>query len=356
MEVELKVGLAYLSKRTLVLPELIEIRQGTNRSRSVGQARPATLTDLFELPPGAITSQEFNRRYPEVTPVGLPWRSDREGASSAYFVSSSLEDLPDGLSQKFANGRRHAWIDEPRLEEQLAVVSAHRMLGWYSHFFLLKQDEFVQLRDLIRQIIPKAHYSQYADEVVKSLGRFNALHVRRGDFFDWWVTVPPAEEILRNISGLVPRHEPLLICTDSSGDEAYFQPFFELFPDACFLDRLILEHPMWAARLNGLPFSDDGVLGLLTQLIAAQANVFAGTLFSTFTAHIHRQRLFERGERAFRLRVPTRFLAGRCASWTARSRPVARTCSPGTDCPTLSLRVSFPGSVNRPEALTGPFP
>jgi len=156
MEVELKIGLAYLSRRTLVLPDLIEIWQGPSPSRSVGRARAATLTDLFDLPPGAITYQEFHRCYPGVTPVGLSWRSDGDGACSAYFVSSSLKELPDELLQKFANGRRHGWVDEPRFEEDLAVVSGQRMLGWYSYFFLLGQHEFVQLRDLIQQIMPKA--------------------------------------------------------------------------------------------------------------------------------------------------------------------------------------------------------
>jgi hypothetical protein len=175
MEVELKVGLAYLSKRTLVLPDLIEIWQGPSPSRLVSRTRAATLTDLFELPSVAITSQEFNRRCPEVTPIGLSWRSDTEGASSAYFVSSSLNDLPDGLLEKFANGRPYRWIDESGFDEHVAVVSAHRMLAWYSYFFLLRQEEFVEVRDIIRQIIPRAHYRHYADEFVKSLGRFNAI-------------------------------------------------------------------------------------------------------------------------------------------------------------------------------------
>ena len=355
MELELKVGLAHLTKRTLVLPDAIEIWRGPHPSRPLRAARAATLTDLFELPPGPITYQEFNQRCPDVTPVSLSWRSDQEDACSAYFVSSSLKYLPNEIVQKFANGRRHAWINKPKFEEQLVVVSAHRMLGWYSYFFLVRQDEFVQLRDLIRQITPKAPYSQYADEVVKSLGRFNALHIRRGDFLSRWVIVPDAREILHNISSLIPRHEPLLICTDSSADKAYFQPFFELFPEACFLDELILQHPTWAARMNDLPFSDEGVLGLLTQLIAAKANVFAGTLFSTFTAYIHRQRLFERDERAFKY----------------VSNPFADAQLCFVDCEFKSdrkdlftwnrLSYPLPPSVfswfrEWPEALTGPFP
>lgn len=355
MELELKVALAHLTKRTLVLPDSIVIWRGPHPSRPIRTARVATLTDLLELPPGSMTSQEFNRRYPEVTPVRLSWRGDEQGACSAYFVSSSLKYLPETIVQKFANGRRHAWINKPKFEEQSVVTSDHRMLGFYSYFFLVRQDEFVQLRDLMQQIKPQASYCQYADDMVKSLGHFNAIHVRRGDFLRWWVTVPSAGEILRNISGIIPKDEPLVICTDNAADKEYFAPFFAWFPEVCFLDELILQHPAWAARLNALPFSDDGVLGLLTQLIAAKANVFAGTLFSTFTAYIHRQRLFERDEHNFKY-VSNPFAAEQLRFVDCEFQPERE------DLFTWN-RLSYPLPPDAfswfrewPEALTGPFP
>jgi len=355
MELEIKVGLAHLTQRTLVLPDSIVIWHGPHPSQPIRAARAATLTDLFALPPGSMTYQEFKRRSPEVTPMRLSWRSNEEGASAAYFVSSSLKYLPDTIVQKFANGRRHAWINKPKVEQEPVVTSPHRMLGWYAYFFLVRQDEFVQLRDLLRQITPKAAYIDYADVAVRSLGRFNALHIRRGDFLHWWIAVPEAKEILHNISGIMPRDEPLVICTDDASDKKYFQPFFELFPEIYFLDELMLSPLSWSARLDDLPFSADGVLGLLTQLIAAKAQVFAGTLFSTFTAYIHRQRLFERDERAFKY-VFNPF-ENRHVRFVNCEFPSDR-----EDLFTWN-RLSYPltPSVSSwfrewPEALTGPFP
>ena len=42
-----------------------------------------------------------------------------------------------------------------------------------------------------------------------------------------------------------------------------------------------------------LPRNNESVMALLTQLVASKAGIFAGTLFSTFTALIHRMRGFD---------------------------------------------------------------
>jgi hypothetical protein len=46
----------------------------------------------------------------------------------------------------------------------------------------------------------------------------------------------------------------------------------------------------WRAEFCALPFHDDTVLALMTQLVAERAECFVGTLFSTFTALIQRAR------------------------------------------------------------------
>jgi hypothetical protein len=59
-----------------------------------------------------------------------------------------------------------------------------------------------------------------------------------------------------------------------------------------FLDRYLRESAEMRQMIAQLPRDDDMVEILLTQLVASKARVFAGTMFSTFTALIHRMRGF----------------------------------------------------------------
>ena len=42
-----------------------------------------------------------------------------------------------------------------------------------------------------------------------------------------------------------------------------------------------------------MPFNDANVIALLSSLIASKSNIFAGSIYSTFTSAIHRRRLFD---------------------------------------------------------------
>jgi hypothetical protein len=136
-----------------------------------------------------------------------------------------------------------------------------------------------------------------ADRIARSLGRFNAVHLRRGDFRYAGLT-PRAgrvtgDEVARNLAGRLDAGERLVVCTDTSSEHDWFAPLRAHFRDVVFLDRLLLDGAEWRAELRALPHHDDAVLGLLTQLVAAQADCFVGTLFSSFTALIQRMRGFD---------------------------------------------------------------
>ena len=319
MELELRVGLAHLLKRTVVIPDSIPIlhsysprktlRDLPRRLASTFDARygphVTKLTDLFEIPEKFLTYRQYTKQYPNLTPVTLPWTSTTNSAASCYFASPSGASLGSETAQRFANGRLHSWTTGPELDEEPCLTSHHRMFGLYSYFFLVSREEFAELRDLIQRIRPKAPYSNFAAEVAAALGRFSAVHIRLGDLLNdltgrYGVQAPTPREIANNVAGVVPRSEHLLICTDTPEDNRFFQPLRELFPHAEFLDELLVQKSHWRRRLQALPFCDYGVVALVSQLIAGQADCFIGSLFSTFTAFIHRQRLFERDERSFK--------------------------------------------------------
>jgi hypothetical protein len=65
------------------------------------------------------------------------------------------------------------------------------------------------------------------------------------------------------------------------------------------LDRYVLDQPIWRERLHALPSNGDAALALVSQIVASHARVFAGSLFSTFTAMIHRARGLRTGDDRF---------------------------------------------------------
>ena len=66
-----------------------------------------------------------------------------------------------------------------------------------------------------------------------------------------------------------------------------------------FLDEYLQCTAGICEMISQLPRSDEAVIVLLTQLVASKAHVFAGTMFSTFTALIHRLRGFASPESGF---------------------------------------------------------
>jgi hypothetical protein len=150
----------------------------------------------------------------------------------------------------------------------------------------------------MRRLRPKRPYREAADRIAAGLGSFNAVHLRRGDFRrDWWAQTGlkrtasiNGQEIVANLASLIDRNDPLVICTDDSSRDELFGPIQKHFRDVISLDRYLRENAEMRQLLVQLPRDDDIVEILLTQLVASKARLFAGTMFSTFTALIHRLR------------------------------------------------------------------
>jgi len=149
-----------------------------------------------------------------------------------------------------------------------------------------------ELRTLLSLVRPRKPYRELAKRIARSLVPFNAVHIRRGDFCYAQLTPCAGRvrcgEITRNLASRLSRTDRLVVCTDSSSEEEWPAPLRKDFQDVVFLDRLLLN--AWRSEFHRLPHHDDSVLGLITQLVAAQAECFVGTLCSTFTALIQRLR------------------------------------------------------------------
>lgn len=292
---DIGVGLAHLTGRTLVAYENDPLSDGA--APVVALRRPdtpqPTILDLFDLPVPHMREEFFSLRMTGLSLHRCAWHD----LPWAFFYYPA--DMPTGDRQfeDFRNGRRYAYTIDGRLNEFDVLQVDARPLALYSYFFYLPaalRADFVRLMAAVR---PKPAYRHFADALSRHLGPFNAVHIRRTDFKHTTprTGVVTADEIVSNLRDVLPAEELLVVCTDESSDAEFFAPLLAHYKRAVFLDRLILDDRMWADRFYDLPYHRDSTLALVTQLVAVQAVRFAGTLFSTFTALIHRMRGFRSG-------------------------------------------------------------
>lgn len=156
-------------------------------------------------------------------------------------------------------------------------------LIYYSHLFsfgseLVRRNAIDWLRKSVR---PKKTYIDIANQVAPTIP-FTSLHIRRGDFKDWSGVsnlLPSLDDIDRKINQ-IHHHAPggVLLHTDET-DPAFLSHFVNL---GCHLPDV---------ALNRFALSKTEK-GLVSMLIAAQSENFAGTFCSTFTGLIQRWRLW----------------------------------------------------------------
>jgi hypothetical protein len=296
MSLDIAVALAYLTGRTLVPYRFRMPRRTLVDTDPGGFVDPVLLPELFEIP---VT---WSDEYLFKTWVSLPEATYSEWApvynSVLCIPSPPPEDDP--RFGHFRNGRASVHSISEREEQASDLVVSTRSLGHYCHFFYVDDARRRELVELMRRLRPRQPYREAADRIAASLGQFNAIHIRRGDFVHNALSQEKitraasisGQEIVANLASRMSRDEPLVVCTDGSSREELFGPIQKYFREVLFLDRYVRESAAPRQLVDGLPRADEGVDALLAQLVASQARVFAGTLFSTFTALIHRLRSF----------------------------------------------------------------
>src|SRR5262249_13813517 len=112
--------------------------------------------------------------------------------------------------------------------------------------------------------------------------QYNAVHVRRGDFFDQFPEQAiPEVSVLDRLLVTLSRELPLYVATDE--------------PGAAFLGLLRRHFRVCVATdFVGARDMPPEFLACLEQLICAQAHGFVGTRLSTFSAYITRLRGYMR--------------------------------------------------------------
>lgn len=303
MSLDIAIVLAYLTGRVLVpyrfrLPRRFALDAPQDRV-----IEPMLVPHLFDIPVPWSDEHLLKTWISVPGAVECAWGPVHE--SVLCFPDSPPPD--DERFQHFRNGRRYVHTFSSREHEAPDLHINTHTLGLYSYFAYLDDERRRAVVDLMRRVTPKRQYRDVASRIAASLGTFNAVHIRRDDFVSNDLAKQKitraasisGQEIVANLATRMNRDDPLVICTDGSSREEIFGPIQKHFRATIFLDRYLRESPAIRELMAGLPQHDESVDALVTQLVASRAAVFAGTLFSTFTALIHRFRAFERGETNF---------------------------------------------------------
>ncbi|MEJ8567677.1 O-fucosyltransferase family protein [Elongatibacter sediminis] len=296
MSIECGVVMAFLTNRLLLLdgntspPANVVEYEGrvdnTVRSR---------VTDLIDLP---VAWTEPDERELE----GLESRELTEQSlmDTVFYVPDTV-DIDSQDAVHFARGRE-TWIGGDgevqeipllRVSEKPLVPGGkyHRNnLCFYSYLFYFDNETRRSAYRMLERMQAKAPYTELARKVAADLGRFNAVHMRRGDFkVTYGVTVLDRQpwEAIEALDKHFSRDQRLLICTDER-DDPFFTELKNAWTDHVFIDHHILDH--FGDEFFALPRHDSIALAYLSQLVAAESEDFIGTMTSTFTSIIQRYR------------------------------------------------------------------
>ncbi len=285
MHFEIMVVLAWLTRRTLVLPP--------PRPFLLLGPEPRSLADFFDLAAlrkhlDVVQAEEFapDCATHEAFHAALRERGFSPGWNA---VEDALAYPPDALTRRLELiprlfGRRPVGITGAADTCEILyfpTTHEHRMFGVFEVFFLFSDPAHERYaRALVRDAI------RYRPEIQALVDRamaqpplagepYSAMHVRRGDF-QYSPTRIGADEILRHIENVIPAGQTVYLATDET-DPAFLRPFEERF-------RLVRFQDLAADVVRETPSHWIGIVETL--LCAVAPGRFAGTRLSTFSARI----------------------------------------------------------------------
>lgn len=222
-----------------------------------------------------------------------------EALNSRFLTTEAIKSKYFGsiVWDSFAVGRICLVKEELQAYDIIEVV--HASLVNPSYFYFLARPDKKALLEGVR-IRYLAEIEDLAKRIVGDLGKFNAVHLRLGDFIEqmrdegFLVEIEKFKEYAK--ANFIDESLPILIATDGLNEKEIFAG---IFPNGklLFIDEVIFDH--YASEFAALKFTDFNVLTILNQLICANAEIFIGTYRSTFTSIIHRLRQERNGRLDF---------------------------------------------------------
>ncbi len=145
-------------------------------------------------------------------------------------------------------------------------------LDYYSHCFFNRNKSF---DDIIFNIKIKQEYLDLAKKIAENIGSFNGCHLRKRDHI---IIEDISEKDFFEGIGIFDNNKPLILSTDDRDN-----PFIK---NINLIDDIIIND--FLSDFQSLPFYNEVVFGLISNLVMHHADDFIGTSTSTFTNYIQR--------------------------------------------------------------------
>lgn len=278
LSVELAVGIAHLTGRTLVLDGAYApgAAPDARADRASPPLAPRILDLVDDLPVPIASRAELQTRITAAKPSILA--PDIRLAEAVFVDAARVHD--EETLREFAGSR--AVFPDP-VEEVLHLQASNT--GYYSRIIYAPRPSFYATME---RVAPRKPYGELAAAVAESLGRFNAVHVRVGDFRQLmpYRGLDYAQEILRNLAENLSSDETLAIFTDEPENVDFFAPIVAHFSRHVFLASLIGSD--FARDFRHLPFHEDAALEWVSNLVLRGAQEFVGTPGSAFSGLVQR--------------------------------------------------------------------
>lgn len=151
-------------------------------------------------------------------------------------------------------------------------------LGFYSRFFFNRSNA---VDDALSKITWKEPYIKLAADIASQLGNFVSAHLRDTDNFGTFKVHDI--DFIKGIDDILTIGYPVFLATDNVERPVVreHKKKYTLIDDIIRFD--------WADRFKQLPYHDETVFALITNLVLGHSVECIGTPGSTFTAYIHRQ-------------------------------------------------------------------
>lgn len=202
------------------------------------------------------------------------WGHNRDPSWNEVLVSE-IEDRED--FQNFCGNRR---VYNLNVENKFI----HFPRNLFSHFYYHVYGPNKNIRNLIKEkigrgVVFKKEYFGLARKALNSLGNFNAIHFRSGDFKNTHTadTINLTQNLKEMLNGRIPKGSNLYIATDET--------------DRGVFESLKVDYKIYF-RESFYNFLDQYEALALDHIIPAEADVFLGSKWSTFSDAIHIMRGF----------------------------------------------------------------
>lgn len=265
---------------TITLPQVSPEGDLKRELEYVMNSRRSLVSDLLDIPGRRIF--EIDRTVDKKLRIDDPMLTFMTDAEQRDRFGSTM------IWNYFSLGRTPLVREE--LNEYDLVEFGNNCIINASFFFFLQRQAKQDLLDSIR-IRYRREFEDLAAKIGSSLGQYNAIHLRLGDFQTVYgpdgfaVDASGFAEFLKAV--FTDSDIPVIVATDEFQRKDLFTKILDGFRYD-FVDELILRD--FFDDFGSLPFSDFNVLSVINQLICAGSDRFAGTCRSTFTSIIHRIR------------------------------------------------------------------